>query len=56
MYIPKKNSGDEAIRHDHPLFPGGVQVAKLPKAGHFMHQERPKEVNRLILDWFERHE
>lgn len=51
-----KNRSDEAVRHDHPLFTGGVQVVKVPKAGHFLHQERPEEVNRLMLDWFGRHE
>jgi pimeloyl-ACP methyl ester carboxylesterase len=25
-------------------------------AGHFLHQERPNEVNRLIIDWLARHD
>jgi pimeloyl-ACP methyl ester carboxylesterase len=25
-------------------------------AGHFFHQERPNEVNRLIIDWLARHD
>lgn len=50
------NSGDAAIRYDHPLFPHGVQVVKVPGAGHFVHQERPEEVNALILGWFRRQE
>jgi len=48
-------SGDATIRHDHPLFPGGVQVVKVAGAGHFVHQEKPAEVNRLMLEWFGRH-
>lgn len=40
-------------RH-HPLFSKAVQVAKVEGGGHFVHQERPKEVNALVLAWFER--
>lgn len=51
-----KNRSDDAVRHDHPLFPGGVRVVKIAGAGHFLHQEKPEEVNALLLDWFGRHE
>lgn len=44
----------DAVRYDHPLFPGGVRVAKVEGAGHFVHQERPEEVNALLLGWFRR--
>lgn len=49
-----QNRSDDAIRHDHPLFPGGVRVVKIAGAGHFLHQEKPEEVNALLLDWFGR--
>jgi pimeloyl-ACP methyl ester carboxylesterase len=32
-------------------FPGGLRVERVTGAGHFLHQERPDEVNRLVLDW-----
>ena len=31
-------------------FPAGLEVTRLEDAGHFLHQERPGEVNRLLLD------
>lgn len=31
--------------------PEGSRVELVPDAGHFLHLERPAEVNRLILDW-----
>ncbi|PZG14235.1 alpha/beta fold hydrolase [Nonomuraea aridisoli] len=31
--------------------PEGSRVELVPGAGHFLHLERPAEVNRLILDW-----
>ena len=34
--------------------PGGLEVQRVADAGHFLHQERPAEVNRLILDWLAR--
>jgi pimeloyl-ACP methyl ester carboxylesterase len=30
----------------------GSHVEVLPDVGHFLHLERPAEVNRMILDWF----
>ena len=32
-------------------FPNGIQVERIQNAGHFTHQEKPDEVNRLILNW-----
>ena len=32
-------------------FPSGIRVERLAGAGHFTHQEKPDEVNRLVLDW-----
>ncbi len=35
-------------------FPAGVEVERIEGAGHFAHQEKPEEINALLLDWFER--
>lgn len=35
-------------------FPAGLQVKQIARAGHFPHQEQPDEVNRLLLEWFEK--
>ena len=32
-------------------FPRGVHVERVSNAGHFLHQERPDEVNRVLVDW-----
>jgi pimeloyl-ACP methyl ester carboxylesterase len=32
-------------------FPDGLCVKRLDGAGHFLHQEQPERVNRLLLDW-----
>ncbi|HEY8379992.1 MAG TPA: alpha/beta hydrolase [Nannocystis sp.] len=36
-------------------FPGGLKVQRIAEAGHFLHQERPEEVNAAIVDWLRRH-
>lgn len=36
-------------------FPGGVRFERVEGAGHFLHLERPTEVNALILDWLATH-
>lgn len=36
-------------------FPGGLSVERIADAGHFLHQERPDEVNRLLIDFLRRH-
>jgi len=33
------------------FFPRGLRVETLPGAGHFLHQEQPEAVNRLLLDF-----
>lgn len=37
-------------------FPGGLEVARIAGAGHFLQQERPDEVNARILEWLRRHD
>ena len=37
-------------------FPEGVVFHRVRGAGHFLHQERPSEVNRLIIDWLAHHD
>jgi pimeloyl-ACP methyl ester carboxylesterase len=32
-------------------FPAGVDVSRVEGAGHFLHQEKPDEINRQLLDW-----
>lgn len=36
-------------------FAGGLKVARVAGAGHFLHQEMPAEVNALLLDWLGAH-
>lgn len=33
------------------FFPAGLQKHILPGAGHFVHQEKPEQVNKLVLDF-----
>jgi pimeloyl-ACP methyl ester carboxylesterase len=35
-------------------FPAGLEVVRIEQAGHFLHQERPDEINRILLDWLTR--
>jgi pimeloyl-ACP methyl ester carboxylesterase len=46
--------------YDHMMrredFPNGLEVERVRGAGHFLHQERPAEVNARILDWLRRHD
>jgi pimeloyl-ACP methyl ester carboxylesterase len=32
-------------------FPKGLMFSRIAEAGHFLHQERPRQVNREIVDW-----
>jgi pimeloyl-ACP methyl ester carboxylesterase len=41
---------------DESLFPRGLRVERIGGAGHFVHQEKPEEVNALLLDWLAAHE
>jgi pimeloyl-ACP methyl ester carboxylesterase len=34
-------------------FPRGLDVVRVEGAGHFLHQEKPAEVNRILLEWLE---
>ena len=36
---------------DPALFPGGLRVERVAGAGHFVHQEKPDDVNRMLIDW-----
>ncbi|WP_199242762.1 alpha/beta fold hydrolase [Vitiosangium sp. GDMCC 1.1324] len=36
-------------------FPVGLRIERLQGAGHFLHQEKPAEVNRLLVEWLGRH-
>lgn len=36
---------------DRALFPGGLRVERIAGAGHFVHQERPDEIDRLLVEW-----
>ncbi|MCH2173426.1 alpha/beta hydrolase [Myxococcota bacterium] len=35
-------------------FPGGLEVMRIEGVGHFLHQEHPEEINRILIDWLER--
>lgn len=37
-------------------FPNGLRVVRVSGAGHFLHQEKPAEVNPLILNWLREHD
>ncbi len=36
-------------------FPMGLRTERLQGAGHFLHQEKPAEVNRLLVEWLGQH-
>ncbi len=36
-------------------FARGLRVERLAGVGHFLHQEKPEEVNRLLLEWLGQH-
>ena len=42
----------ELSEGEHVHFSGGYRFELVEGAGHFVHRERPDEVNRLVLDWF----
>lgn len=43
--------GPELLEGMAAFFPRGLRVEVLPRVGHFVHQEAPDEVNRLILEF-----
>ena len=36
---------------DRSLFRAGLRIERIAGAGHFAHQEKPDEINRLLVDW-----
>jgi len=46
--------GVELFEGMEALFPAGLRRVVLPDAGHFLHQERPAEVNELLLGFLGR--
>jgi pimeloyl-ACP methyl ester carboxylesterase len=43
--------GVENIEAMEDSFPNGLEKRVIADAGHFVHQEQPEEVNRLILEF-----
>jgi pimeloyl-ACP methyl ester carboxylesterase len=43
--------GAELVAPMREYFPRGLRVEIVPGAGHFVHQERPDAVNRIVLDF-----
>jgi pimeloyl-ACP methyl ester carboxylesterase len=41
------------LNEDHPA---GMRMERIPQAGHFPHQEKPDEVNQLLINWFKEHD
>ena len=37
-------------------FPRGLKVRRIRGAGHFVHQERPEEINPLLLEWLRKYD
>jgi pimeloyl-ACP methyl ester carboxylesterase len=46
--------GVELVAGMEAFFPRGLRVEVVPGTGHFLHQEAPDTVNRLILDFLRR--
>ncbi len=47
FYARPSRAAHEATLSDHPA----SHVIAWEGAGHWLHQERPDEFNRLVLDW-----
>lgn len=41
---------------DQSLFLNGYEMARIEGAGHFVHQEKPDEINRLLIAWLAKHD
>ena len=50
---PKRLEGFESENMDR-YFTGGLEKVIIPGTGHFMHQEKPEEINPLIVDFLKR--
>ena len=47
MYAVVRSGGKQAR-----VSPGdSLRLERIPGAGHFTHQEKPEEINRLLLSW-----
>lgn len=46
--------GGELLEGMESFFPAGVEVHRLPDAGHFLHREQPEAVNRILLNFLQR--
>ncbi|MBF2754295.1 MAG: alpha/beta hydrolase [Gammaproteobacteria bacterium AqS3] len=46
--------GAEYAEQDASLYPTGLSVQILPKAGHFVHREAPAAFNQAVGDWLDR--
>jgi pimeloyl-ACP methyl ester carboxylesterase len=44
--------GAELLAGMEAMFPRGLRKVVLPNAGHFVHRERPDDVNRILLETF----
>ena len=50
---PKRLDGFQSENMDR-YFTGGLEKVIIPGTGHFMHQEKPEEINPLIVDFLKR--
>ena len=50
---PKRLESFQSANMDN-FFTGGLQKVVIPGTGHFMHQEKPEEVNPIILEFLQR--
>ncbi len=41
---------------DASLHPAGVRVERIAGGGHFVHQEKPDEINQLLCEWLAEHD
>ncbi len=56
LYLHGRNDeciGVELAEGMEAFFPQGLQQVIVEDAGHFVHQEKPEEVNRVILEFLE---